>query len=36
MGRPRYGRDYAQQLKVDLAREMDRRRAENDARMRKL
>lgn len=35
-GRPKYGRDYAAQLKADLAREMERRRAENDERMRKL
>ena len=35
-GRPRYGRAYADQLKRDLASEMDRRRAENEERMRKL
>jgi hypothetical protein len=35
-GRPRYGRAYADQLKQDLASEMDRRRAENEERMRRL
>ncbi len=35
-GRPRYGRAYADQLKQDLADEMDRRRAENEQRMRRL
>ena len=35
-GRPRYGREYASQLKENLAKEMDRRKAENAARMAKL
>jgi serine phosphatase RsbU (regulator of sigma subunit) len=35
-GRPRYGRAYADQLKQDLADEMNRRRAENEQRMRRL
>ena len=35
-GRPRYGRAYADQLKQDLADEMERRRLENEHRMRKL
>ena len=35
-GRPRYGRAYADQLKQNLAKEMERRKSENDARMRKL
>lgn len=35
-GRPRYGRAYADQLKQDLADEMERRRAENEMRMRRL
>lgn len=35
-GRPRYGRAYADQLKQDLADEMERRRAENEQRMRRL